>query len=44
MREAIQGGERSDELKYRTDFVTLLIEGVRVRGDHAKGIANHGVK
>jgi hypothetical protein len=22
----------------------LLIEGVRVRGDHAKGMANHGVK
>jgi hypothetical protein len=38
-------GQRSDELNYRTEFVTpLLIEGVRVRSDHAKGIANHGVK
>jgi len=25
-------------------FVTLLIEGVRVRSDYAKGVANHGVK
>jgi hypothetical protein len=23
VREAIQGGQRSDELNYRTDFVTL---------------------
>jgi hypothetical protein len=43
-REAIQGRKRRDELNYRTDFVTLLIQGVRVRSDHAKGIANHGVK
>jgi hypothetical protein len=30
---------------YRTDLVTpFLIEGVRVRGDPAKGIAKNGVK
>jgi hypothetical protein len=36
VREAIQGGQRSDELKYRTDFCNpLLIGGVRVRSDLA---------
>jgi hypothetical protein len=45
VREAIQGGQRSDELNYRSDFCNpRLIEGVRVRSDHAKGVANHGVK
>ena len=46
LRAAIPGGaRRSDGLNYRTDFVTsMLIKGIRVRGDDANGIANHALK
>jgi hypothetical protein len=45
VREAHPRGERGDELNYRTDLCNpLLIEDVRPRSDHAKGVANHGVR
>jgi len=43
--EAIQGGNAAMNSVIGAIFCNpRLIEGVRVRSDHAKGVANHGVK
>jgi hypothetical protein len=42
--EAIQGGNAAMNSIIGPILKPLLIEGARVRSDHAKGIANHGMK